>query len=322
MSQAVRKERLLNDPDLSLACSASSLVGLIGAIVGATTVQSLANMGFFADTMALYKRVVRKPLRVEWWELRSKCGVVDMTLAQLILVGGFGTLCAMKRVTTCIQLPLWSEWLDIAISVVKMNEEARISEGENMSYFLVYHALGYIEAAARHETQHPILLESKVISALDYVCINDLAYYGTSLAAPAAGAAVALLGRNEGEGGKTLSRETVAAVLRSVTVCFQPGNFTTARSISYVLSNFNRITTMCISDANKRLVLERDELVEMLLDCLLLSNNNPRYGQAGGEALQEACAGLLLDLALFGPGASVLRSQRSVLDALHAIVKL
>ena len=74
----------------------------------------------------------------------------------------------MKRVKTCTQLPMWSEWLQVAIYVATMNQEARLSEGDTMPCLLVYHALGYIEAVAKHESQHSILLESKVISALDY----------------------------------------------------------------------------------------------------------------------------------------------------------
>ena len=60
-------------------------------------------------------------------------------------------------------------------------------------------------------------------------------------------------------------------------------------------------------------------VVQVLLLCLLLDDDNPRRGQDGGEGLQEACAGVIQELALFGPGADVLRSHSGVLAALRRL---
>ena len=76
---------------------------------------------------------------------------------------------------------------------------------------------------------------------------------------------------------------------------------------------------MCISDANKRFMLEYDGLVQVLLHCLVLDDGNPRKGQDGAEALQESCAGVFQELALFEPGATLLRSHAVALDALRRV---
>eukprot|EP01046_Picozoa_sp_COSAG06_P075181 COSAG06_NODE_23356_length_694_cov_1.680672_1_plen_231_part_11 len=129
LAKSIRKAGLLNDPDLSLACGAACLIGISGLSLGSAAVQSLADIGFFVDTMALYKRIAPTPLSAEWWERTGKCGMVDVTLAQLTQVTALSTFIAMKRVKACTELPMWSEWLQVAIYVATMNQEARLSEG-------------------------------------------------------------------------------------------------------------------------------------------------------------------------------------------------
>ena len=76
---------------------------------------------------------------------------------------------------------------------------------------------------------------------------------------------------------------------------------------------------MTISDANKKVMLQHDKLLETLTAALLLDEDNPRRGQEGADDLREACAGVLHELALFGPGAEVLRSDKRTMDALRAL---
>ena len=195
--------------------------------------------------------------------------------------------------------------------------EAGLSARDTMNALLCYHSLSVVEVAARHESQRSLLLECGVADALEYTCLNDFQFFGISLSAVAAGGAVALLGRNEG--GKTLSREAVFAVLDSVAICFQVGSWQYERPMPYATSNFARVVTMCISDANKRAMVQYDGLVQMLLDCLVLDASNPRHGQDGVGALQESCAGVFQELALFGPSADLLRSHAGTVDSLRAL---
>ena len=92
-----------------------------------------------------------------------------------------------------------------------------------MSFFAVRQALGLVETAARVELHAASLVEAGVLEALDYACVNDFSYIGMSVSSDAAGAAVALVGRNEG--GKTLSPTNVSTVLDSLAHYFDATNF-------------------------------------------------------------------------------------------------
>ena len=56
----------------------------------------------------------------------------------------------------------------------------------------------YVELAAKDEAQHSVLHDADIISSLDYGCLHDFSFVGMSVASYAAGAAVHLMGRNEG----------------------------------------------------------------------------------------------------------------------------
>merc|ERR1711960_82647 len=88
-----------------------------------------------------------------------------------------------------------------------------------------------------------------------------------------------------------------------------------------VMAVLRRVATMAISDANKKIMLQHDKLLDTLVTGLLLDDDNPRRGQDGAEALQEACAGVLHELALFGPGAAALRAHKPTMDALRVLAE-
>ena len=89
-----------------------------------------------------------------------------------------------------------------------------------MSFVVFNSAPALVESAARINSHAASLLESGVVEALEYACVNSFSCVGASTAAYAAGAVVALVGRNEG--GKALSRPTVNAVLDSFARRFDP----------------------------------------------------------------------------------------------------
>merc|ERR1711969_272478 len=91
-----------------------------------------------------------------------------------------------------------------AVHVCKVNASAGLSARPTMSFWAVTYSLQLVETAARAESHAASLLDSGVLDALDYACVNDFSYIGASVVSNAAGAVVALVGRNEG--GKTLSR--------------------------------------------------------------------------------------------------------------------
>ena len=73
---------------------------------------------------------------------------------------------------------------------------------------------GLTSATQNSEAIHPLLLETGMVEALDYACLHNFSIMGKSTAGEAAGTLVALVGRNEG--GHTLSRATVSAVMATL----------------------------------------------------------------------------------------------------------
>jgi len=165
------------------------------------------------------------------------------------------------------------------------------------------------------------MLDSGVVEALDYACLNNFTYIGSSVSGDAAGAVVALVGRNEG--GKTLSRSTVNAVLDELVVCFFDESHWMYTQLSGKLIPFaTRVATMAIADANKKVMIQHERLLDSLISGLVLNDDNPRKGQDGADAMQEVCAGVLHELALFGPGAAALRSHNHAMDALRMLAEV
>ena len=104
--------------------------------------------------------------------------------------------------------------LDVSIATAKLNAAAGLSARSTMAIIPFAYACIILEAAAKNEVQHEMLLQAGVMDALEYACANDFSLTSISIAAFGAGGAVALVGRNEG--GKTLSRGAVASVAGSV----------------------------------------------------------------------------------------------------------
>merc|ERR1711969_191593 len=86
-------------------------------------------------------------------------------------------------------------------------------------------------------------------------------------------------------------------------------------------TGIRRIAIMAISDANKKIMLQHDKLLATLIAGLILDDDNPRRGQDGSAELQEICAAVLHELALYGPGASVLRAHKPTMDALRVLAE-
>ena len=185
--------------------------------------------------------------------------------------------------------------------------------------FAVAQALNMVETAARVESHAASLLDSGVLEALDYACVNDFSYIGVSVANYAAGTVVALVGRNEG--GKMLSQSTVGAVLDGFAVYFDPTHWRYTGTAARMMPIVRRVATVSVADANKKIMLQHDTLLDSLVTGLLLDDDNPRRGQDGADALQEACAGVLHELALYGPGAAAMRGHKPTMDALRVLAE-
>ena len=110
------------------------------------------------------------------------------------------------------------------------------------------------------------------------------------------------------------------AVLGKLHSYCQPENWAFSAVPKSVTPHLVRVSIMTISDANKKHMILYEPLVNMLLQCLILDHDNHRKGQDGADALQEASAGVLHELSLFGPGAVALRSHFDAVKTLHKLL--
>ena len=190
-----------------------------------------------------------------------------------------------------------------------------------LSGLLVVSALRLVETAARVDSHAVSLVDSGVVEALDTACLSDVVFVGNSISAGAAGAVVALVGKNEG--GKTLSRATVNAVVEGLAIFFDPTHvYGTGQQILKVLPSARRIATMAIADANKKIMLQHDKLLDILIAGLLLDGENEWQGQDGADVMQDTCAATLHELALYAPGAAVLKRHGRTMEALRVLAEV
>ena len=133
--------------------------------------------------------------------------------------------------------------------MVKVNASAQLCAQDTMSFWPILSSLGVVEAAAKDLSQQRFLLDLGVDEALEYACVNDFTFTGRSVANVAAGAMVALVGRNEG--GKTLNKDTVDAVLNFLALYFQADHPAFNRPATTVVLPLTTVVTMAISDVNK-----------------------------------------------------------------------
>eukprot|EP01046_Picozoa_sp_COSAG06_P038135 COSAG06_NODE_4376_length_4316_cov_699.869101_1_plen_1195_part_10 len=306
---------VLRHEDISLACGWGCIEFYIGYVhPGALTTAN--ESGAFSTALELLRRVEPSPLPDEWW--LKTCDVVDVTSSQLACLW---TLFGMvKRLPSAMQSSWWPELLDHAIRMCKLNASAGLSERDTMCFLPFQHGFGTVELAAQDESQHEMLIASDVADALEYGILHDFTYAGNSTAAYPSGAAVALVGRNEG--GKVLRREAVQAVLERLRQNFDHESFFFYTPPKSVMAHMARVTVMVISDANKKHMLQFEPLIDMLLECLIIDDDNHRKGQDGADMLQEASAGVLHELSLFGPGAAALRSHASAVSTLQKLCEV
>eukprot|EP01043_Picozoa_sp_COSAG02_P050627 COSAG02_NODE_5226_length_4525_cov_2103.337551_2_plen_310_part_01 len=266
---------IMRHEDLSLACGWGWTMFIPG-YAHPSSLTAANNAGVFSSALALYRRVEPSPLPASWWE--ETCCLIDFASARAFALSTF--FACVKRLPaapqSAIQSSWWSDLLDHALRLAKLNASAGLSERSTMASVPILQAISIVELAAQDESQHRILLGSGVADALEYAMLHDFTYMGVSITAYASGAAVTLFGTNEG--GKVLSSEAVYAVLDRVHAFFRSGEIFSTSPASSILGHFSRVTIMTISDANKKHMLQFQPLIEMLLECLVIDNGNRRKG--------------------------------------------
>eukprot|EP01047_Picozoa_sp_COSAG01_P022601 COSAG01_NODE_1347_length_10632_cov_29.175370_3_plen_2601_part_00 len=259
-----------------------------------------------------------------WWKARSTVVTVD-TACLTGLWNGLLWL-AIK-----FAVHISDETLAEAIHMVKVNREAELSAQDRSPAYILNCTHGVtkcVMAAVSEARRDAVRATPGLVDALLYSVEHDIfSIYGNSIADTAARTLIPLIGRNEG--GMTLSRPLVSAVLDRFHWCFFTGedasNWQVARYQSkpakaVATEADTVIKIMAIADANKPYILQHSTVIDDLVSGLLLEESNPRRGQEQCDKLQEACAAVLQTLALSDIGKQSLQSRHDVVQALHQVV--
>eukprot|EP01052_Picozoa_sp_SAG31_P002380 SAG31_NODE_84_length_27014_cov_3.743006_7_plen_1064_part_00 len=299
--------------NLSLECATIDTLGSHFVYTRPSIFLTAHSKGYFSTAWQLHQKAFPSPLTVDFFA--STVSVIDYQSA-LLATQLFVYVTAVRFLppNTLTTSSWWTTLVQESIHYIKVNHLARLSEAETMAawtFILSFSALS--SATNKVEAIHPLLLESSLLEALEYACVNDFGIFGKNLAAEAAGTLVRLVGRNEG--GKTLSRATVNSVMSDLQRNLSFRGRWRLKPLATVLNVVKCVSTMAVSDANKLLMLEAVGAVETMVTGLLL--NSSRRSEDGADALQEACAALLLSLALHKPWADVLRAHEGAMMALR-----
>eukprot|EP01043_Picozoa_sp_COSAG02_P011435 COSAG02_NODE_421_length_22605_cov_158.841198_1_plen_830_part_10 len=312
----VIKGSAISDEEISLECGVLFMLAPILYQQPAALLHA-ERTGLFQRVVDLHFRIMPSVLPDEWWV--STHDEIDVTSSRLNAV--WSVVSKMRTLDKATLSSWWPQLRDVSIELLKLNSTVGLSERDTMCFWpIAYGPAVIVEKTARDESQRNLLLAAGVLEALEYGVVHDFSFMGFSASALAGSAAAALVGRQEG--GRTLSRAAVLAVLEFQHSFFIDGSMMADSPVKIISEEFKRVVTISISDANKKHMVDFEPLTDMLLDCLLLDENNRRHGQEGSDALQEASAGVIQELSLFGPGCALLRAHDEMLSSLHRLLEV
>ena len=245
LSASDTSDHIGSGADISVAAGGAYFVAFL-LVSKPKAIADPAVQAIFPEALQLHYRIARSPLDSQYFLTTYNC--VDVTSTRL--TGVWFLLQHAKSLSGRAELPWWDSTLRGAIHMVEMNALAGLCSRDTMSFWVVLTALTVVEAAAKDtDAQREFLLKEGCANALEYACSHDFVFTGRSIASNAAGAMVALVGRNEG--GHTLNRDTVRAVLRFLSLYFVADHPAFIRPAATIVLPLTTVATMSISDANK-----------------------------------------------------------------------
>eukprot|EP01047_Picozoa_sp_COSAG01_P076411 COSAG01_NODE_13407_length_1589_cov_288.659732_2_plen_427_part_01 len=258
---------------------------------------------------------------VSWWQQRCQTACVDtMRMLGMLAVPFHFANRTSTIVASCESI--WDELIDRCVELARVNQQAQLSADScGMPTLVFYFVFRLIANQSSFASKRDSLLSSGVIETLLYASDRSSPeVLGLATAAPAAAAAVQLIGRNEG--GLTLSREAVYAVLDAFGNFFDKSKRHFGALASRALADCWSINHMVVSDANKAFIMEHPTAIDSLVSGLLLEDGNPRRTQPGAAELQHGCALALENLALSDIGARPLRARAHAMEALRKLAEI
>jgi hypothetical protein len=174
-----------------------SLHGWLGYARMLDVMPTAIEMGVFNAAWDLHLRVCPEPLSAAWW--LETGAVVDVKSAQLssslLLPSQVKKMPSTLMETSVLLSSWWGPVLAEALRTIAMNASARLSAGEMMQSWPLLLSAQIVEAAARLESQHALLLEPGTVAALEFAATHGVLFLGQSPAAAPAGALVEMLVR-------------------------------------------------------------------------------------------------------------------------------
>ena len=210
-------------------------------------------------------------------------------------------------------------WPDVYSEVVRVvvgNEHGRLRAQTDV----LRNTLAILQFASSMETYRSRLLaDTQLLRSVEFACTyrTPVDMFGNTSSQQAVALACALHGKNEK--GVTLNGSVIMEMVESKFVDLP--NLWFSGSLK-VASHLEPLASIAVSDANKPHILAMgDRLIDVLLDLLLVRKDHPLFADPDAGPLVGMVAGIIQELALFGPGSAVLRAHPSAADTLRILAK-
>ena len=162
------EHQLFEGNDLSLACGLPLVLHFVWYVHPGVLTTAI-EAGVFSAIWSLFERAIPEPMSAEWWLATNAVVDVRSVYAYSVVV----TMANVKKMSSTVieksVLPSswWGPLLAESMRMMKINASVGLSARETMpAWAFAFHGQ-VVETAAKHQSQHALLLESSVASSLE-----------------------------------------------------------------------------------------------------------------------------------------------------------
>ena len=303
---------------------AGALQCLIWCIGGKPAIMRLVVEGGLLEILVAE---LQKSSPVDWVQLETPCTADNLVHGCCFAVGwSFSTLVGeqLPGGVNMTQLLLDSGFIGIIMSALKAYELRGANNATECNVFTVWGAvccLASLDLTAADAKPITHMLSS-MQSTLSFIIQHDVLHIsqiGFQAAAHTCVVCACAFGKDEGELFEFTTNDIASALENLASIFSGIMAQWTPKLQNYFL---RPILQLCISDKNKRLLLDcGSTLISLLTEVLLLDPDHPRQSeeQRVKVALQQDAVECLLQLAVFEDGRTMLAQQSLTMDAIRAL---
>ena len=262
---------------------------------------------------------LRKHSPADWIKWNNVAGL----LASGVFMAFFHATCTNPPGVDPIKLMDQSGAAECACNLFKAFELHGASSVGEANVNAVTHALFMLHEInlTAPEAKHIMALLSSMPSALRFVLKHDLKHIpsvGCTTSGIAAGIVALVFGKYESGDGFEFSQSLIDDSLMLCQTTFDGG---LAPFFEFRGFHMKSALHLCISDANKALLVRSEALIPLLLSTMLLDSDSVRQSssEAVKGAVQNDSAECMLQLSLFEQGRELLAGNSAVMEVLHAL---